>query len=498
MTEKVLVYDRSIVPQERSWDCGPASAQVVLSGRGIKVSEDELIREIGTTTNGTDYVGLIERVLDVRIPDARYTSVYINHDPPTATERETLWKHLRRSIDAGYGVVTNWVSPPSNHPVGVKGSQTPNYRGTIYHYVPAMGYDDTPGARAVWIADPGFAPHGYWVSFKQYASLIPPKGYAYADINVADPTAPVSPAGDILARAMGGMVPFDRYLALLPAVQAALIESDCVTVERIAMWCAQIGHESGGLRWMEEIADGSAYEGRRDLGNTQPGDGRRFKGRGPIQITGRGNYAAMSRWANDRGLCPTPTYFTDNPQELSSDRYGFLGAIWYWTAARPMNSYADRRDIVGGTKAVNGGTNGLEDSPDGTPGRRTRWQRCLAMGDALLTLANAGVRDPFEELLMLSVPSQSIYAEPGEPDVPIPVMIAAQDAHGPHEPYIENKARKGRAKALFLLARTASGLGARGKDEEAMAQANDVLVEIAAYNKDGVQAAFAAVKGRYP
>jgi hypothetical protein len=67
-------------------------------------------------------------------------------------------------------------------PRGVKGSNSPRYCcGTIYHYVAAMGYDDTPGARAVWIADSGFWPFGYWCGFDQVATLIPPKGYTYAD-----------------------------------------------------------------------------------------------------------------------------------------------------------------------------------------------------------------------------------------------------------------------------------------------------------------------------
>jgi predicted chitinase len=112
------------------------------------------------------------------------------------------------------------------------------------------------------------------------------------------------------------------------------------------MWCAQIGHESGGLRYMEEIADGSAYEGRTDLGNTQPGDGRRFRGRGPLQVTGRHNYTKLSKWAYDKGLAQSPTFFVDQPEQLSSDRYGFVGTQWYWTVARPsLNVYADNGDL---------------------------------------------------------------------------------------------------------------------------------------------------------
>lgn len=184
----------------------------------------------------------------------------------------------------------------------------------------------------------------------------------------------------VLSQAMGGSVSMDRYRQLLPAVSASLEFCQCTTVDRVAMWMAQLGEESGGLRWMEELASGAEYNGHADLGNTQPGDGVRFKGRGPIQITGRSNYTRLSQWAFGQGLVPSPTFFVDDPTQLSSDLYGFVGVDWYWTVARNMNSYADDGDIVGATKAVNGGTNGLQDRTD-------RWNRCRAMGAQLLTLA---------------------------------------------------------------------------------------------------------------
>jgi predicted chitinase len=171
----------------------------------------------------------------------------------------------------------------------------------------------------------------------------------------------------------------DRYRQLLPAVQQCLSMSGCDSVLRIAMWMGQVGEESGGLQWMEELASGSEYEGRSDLGNTQPGDGPRYKGRGPIQVTGRSNYTSLSQWAFGQGLVPSPSFFVDDPGQLSSDQYGFIGVIWYWTVARNMNSYADNRDIYGATVAVNGGTNGLQD-------RTNRWQHALGMGDTLLVL----------------------------------------------------------------------------------------------------------------
>lgn len=181
-----------------------------------------------------------------------------------------------------------------------------------------------------------------------------------------------------LSKAMGGALPTAAYEAKVAAVNAGLIAAGCTTVNRVAMWCAQVGTESLGLRYMEEIASGAAYEGRRDLGNTQPGDGRRFKGHGPIQITGRANHTAVSRWAYSKGYVPTPTFFVDNPSALGSDQYGFLGVAWYFNVARPrINAMADAGDVLGVTRAVNGGTNGLAD-------RQRRYVAARALGAALL------------------------------------------------------------------------------------------------------------------
>lgn len=195
MTTRVLPYDRNITPQDTGYWCGPASAQVALSCRGIRVDESQLAREIGTTVNGTDYVGLIEqRALDKRLPEARYTSVYLPNDPPTAEQKTKLWWDIVRSIDNGYAVVMNWVAPPGNKPRGVKGSPNPSYGGgTTFHYVTCAGWSDegNNGRPALWIADSGFRPFGYWIDFEQAATLIPPKGYCFADLPVIAP----APAG---------------------------------------------------------------------------------------------------------------------------------------------------------------------------------------------------------------------------------------------------------------------------------------------------------------
>ncbi|WP_052313667.1 C39 family peptidase [Nocardia thailandica] len=377
MAEKVLPYDRRWVTQETGWYCGPASAQTILQSRGIFVEESQLAREIGTTWNGTDYVGLIEPVLNAHLGQDVYVSRYLEVDPAAPEQVERLWRDIVASIEAGFGVVANIVAPVDNYPRGVRGSVSPSYSGgTVYHYIAVMGYSDEDGARSVWIADSGFRPFGYWLSFAQLATLIPPKGYAAAPVGPPPPPPPGLTA-EVLSDAMGAALPLERYRELLPAVTEALRAAGCTTVDRAAMWMAQVGHESAGLRYMEELADGSAYEGRADLGNTQPGDGRRFKGRGPIQITGRHNYAAVSAWAFAQGLVPTATYFVDNPAELGTDRYAFAGVTWYWTVARQMNRFADAADIEGATRAVNGGLTNLDDRVD-------RWNHARALGAALL------------------------------------------------------------------------------------------------------------------
>lgn len=108
----------------------------------------------------------------------------------------------------------------------------------------------------------------------------------------------------------------------LADLNACLQRFEIDTPARMSHFLAQIGHESGGLKWMEEIADGSAYEGRWDLGNTQPGDGRRFKGAGVIQLTGRENYDRFSRFVSDPRVMEGHAYVAAT--------YPFTSAGFWW------------------------------------------------------------------------------------------------------------------------------------------------------------------------
>ncbi len=153
---------------------------------------------------------------------------------------------------------------------------------------------------------------------------------------------------------------------VLPLV-AAMDAFGINTPERAAAFLAQVGHESGQLRHVREIWGPTPaqcrYEGRADLGNTEPGDGKRFMGRGLIQITGRKNYL-LCGFALDLDLLA-------RPELLEQPVAAAASAAWYWHN-RNLNRFADAGDFVGLTRAINGGTNGLAD-------RRALWARAKMM-----------------------------------------------------------------------------------------------------------------------
>ena len=171
------------------------------------------------------------------------------------------------------------------------------------------------------------------------------------------------------------------------------------TPKRIAAFIAQCGHESGGWRTFSENLNYSAkaldavfgkyfvragrdandyarqpekianivYAGRMDNGDTNSGDGWRYRGRGPIQLTGKANYSAFSKDMNVDAV--------DNPDQVAEDKeMALMSAIWFWNK-NGLNRYADSSDIKTMTKRINGGYIGLED-------RIHHWKVALAaMGE---------------------------------------------------------------------------------------------------------------------
>ncbi len=147
----------------------------------------------------------------------------------------------------------------------------------------------------------------------------------------------------------------DHMAEWLPQLNASMWEAGCNSDARKAAYVAQLAHETDHFRTLEEYASGKAYEGRKDLGNTERGDGTRFKGRGAIQTTGRANYTSASE-----ALGPD---FVENPELLQDPRWAFAAAAHFWNT-HDLNRYSDRGDIRGQTRVINGGTNGLRDRED--------------------------------------------------------------------------------------------------------------------------------------
>jgi putative chitinase len=146
--------------------------------------------------------------------------------------------------------------------------------------------------------------------------------------------------------------PEKRIDLFLEHLNNTLDEFEINTPQRVRMFLAQIGHESGELRYVKELASGEGYEGRKDLGNTSPGDGVRYKGRGLIQITGRSNYVLCSLGL---GLP-----LVEKPELLEEPVNAVRSAGWYWNKCN-LNSLADLGLFQKITRRINGGLNGYSD-----------------------------------------------------------------------------------------------------------------------------------------
>lgn len=158
----------------------------------------------------------------------------------------------------------------------------------------------------------------------------------------------------VLAAALG--IPMGRALDWADPLSAAMALWAIDSPVRQAMFLAQVGHESGRLIYVRELwgptPAQSGYEGRADLGNTQPGDGRKFMGRGLIQVTGRANYA--------RAAVALNLPLIDQPELLEQPSNAANSAAWFWNT-KGLNVLADAGDFETITRRINGGLNGYAD-----------------------------------------------------------------------------------------------------------------------------------------
>ena len=142
----------------------------------------------------------------------------------------------------------------------------------------------------------------------------------------------------------------------VPVLNTAMSRYQIVSAKRVAAFIAQIGHESGQLKYVKEIwgptKAQAKYEGRVDLGNTVAGDGSKYRGRGLIQITGRANYEACGEAL---GLD-----LISQPELLEKPQHASMSAAWFW-ASRGLNTLADAGSYSKITSRINGGQNGAAD-----------------------------------------------------------------------------------------------------------------------------------------
>jgi predicted chitinase len=172
---------------------------------------------------------------------------------------------------------------------------------------------------------------------------------------------------DDMLRSIMPNCPKARRAQCLPHLVSAMAEFNINNYLRVAAFLGTIAVESMELKYFEEIASGAAYEGRRDLGNTQPGDGRKYKGRGVIQITGRANSEACLKFL---GLP------AGQPELLADLDNAFRSAGWFWEPFKHLNQLADQRKFLDIQVRVNG-RNRKTGLPNGWDDRRTYYERAL-------------------------------------------------------------------------------------------------------------------------
>lgn len=219
---------------------------------------------------------------------------------------------------------------------------------------------------------------------------------------------------------------------ILPILNKTCLQYKITTELRIAAFLATLAVESAEFQFQEEIASGAAYEGRKDLGNTQKGDGKLFKGRGRIQITGRTNYQLYTDYLDKTRHLPFVD-FVLNPKKLAEEPYATDSACWFFAELIKANPLADKRRFLEIQLRVNGGRKRNPPRPNHWKERLAYYERGLRILPDDFVLSEESTSKPKQGF----TEQETITIDNTHPDYPIveetsePIMATLETTETP-------------------------------------------------------------------
>jgi len=324
----------------------------------------------GTISNDDDYIRTVFSIGDTTESWVQVRALG-DYGVRTTFQQNGKNEDIKALIDAGYPC-----------PVGILHKGPANYPSGGGHWICIIGYDEKgwvvndpwgelDHASGVYTSTNGDRVHySYGMLDARWTVESNSDGW-YIKINSVEgqekaPEQPKSPDGQELVSKSDLAYIWNCSESLIKNIEVeemnnCLYEFGITRTQSIRHFLSQTAHESGGGRYMKEIASGEAYEGRTDLGNTQPGDGPKYKGAGYLQMTGRANYQAFSNFMGDSRVMEGVDYVADT--------YPFTSAGFWWHNNNMNQLCESGGTIKQVTKRVNGGYNGLAD-------REYYYERC--------------------------------------------------------------------------------------------------------------------------
>jgi putative chitinase len=230
---------------------------------------------------------------------------------------------------------------------------------------------------------------------------------------------------DLLRAATGCTA--DRAAAFAAPLAEACERFGIAAGEPLAMFLANVAHESGALKWLTELWGPTeaqkTYEGRKTLGNTRPGDGARYRGRGLLQTTGRANYRELRPALLLAGYPDVPD-FEAEPERLAEPRWAAASAGHYWHS-RGLSAWAEAGDFLAVCRGINVGNPRSRVTPNGMADREARLRRARAALAFSQNSAPAQAEPPASPAPAPTGYMRAGEGSPQEPEMPLAPIVAA-------------------------------------------------------------------------